>query len=241
MLSCRKLDVTYGAVVALKSVDIEVPTGALTTVIGPNGAGKSTLLRAVAGLVRPTGGSILLDGEPITSATPETMLARGVALVPEGRHVFPHLSVRDNLVLGAFRDRRNSRTVADRLAFVFDRFPVLERYAMRAGGTLSGGEQQMLAISRAIMSSPRMLCLDEPSLGLAPKLVREVLAMLRTFADEGMTILLVEQFAYLALQAADRAYLLSNGDVVRAGTGAELMADDLVRTSYLGVSARRAG
>jgi len=155
--------------------------------------------------------------------------------------VFPHLSVADNLRLGAFARRRDRALVDERMAGAFERFPVLGRYAGRPAGTLSGGEQQMLAIARAMMSAPRILCLDEPSLGLAPKLVRSVLEMLRELCDEGTTVLLVEQFAYLALQAADGAYLLSNGSILRRGTGAELLADSDVRASYLGIRERRAG
>jgi branched-chain amino acid transport system ATP-binding protein len=240
-LSCRGLRVAYGSVVALRDIDVEVADGKLTTVIGPNGAGKSTLLRTVSGLVHPAAGEILLDGTDVSRDAPERILARGVALVPEGRHVFPHLSVADNLRLGAFARRRDRGAVEERMDDAYERFPVLGRYAARAAGTLSGGEQQMLAIARAMMSRPRVLCLDEPSLGLAPKLVRGVLDMLRALCDEGTTVLLVEQFAYLALQAADTAYLLSNGAILRSGTGAELLADGEVRTSYLGIRERRAG
>ena len=240
-LAARALRVSYGSVVALRDVDVDVPDGKLTTVIGPNGAGKTTLLKTVCGLEHPAAGRVDLDGDDVSRETPERMLARGVALVPEGRHVFPHLSVADNLRLGAFARRRDRALVDERMAGAFERFPVLGRYAARPAGTLSGGEQQMLAIARAMMSAPRTLCLDEPSLGLAPKLVRAVLEMLRELSDEGTTVLLVEQFAYLALQAADRAYLLSNGAILRHGTGAELLADEEVRSSYLGIRERRAG
>ena len=240
-LECRSLEVAYGPIVALKGVDIEIPTGALTVVIGPNGAGKTTLLRTLCGLERPRAGEVLVDGERVERTTPEAMLRRGVALVPEGRHVFPHLSVADNLRLGAFEQRRSRDVVMDRMDRVFEWFPILREYLDRFGAQLSGGEQQMLAIGRALMSDPSVLCLDEPSLGLAPKLVQRMLAMLGEMRDRGETILLVEQFAYLALRAADHAYLLENGVVVRNGTGAELLADDLVRNSYLGVAAKRAG
>jgi branched-chain amino acid transport system ATP-binding protein len=240
-LECRALEVAYGPVVALKGVDVEIPAGALTVVIGPNGAGKTTLLRTVCGLERPRAGEVLVDGERVDRATPESMLARGLALVPEGRHVFPHLSVADNLRLGAFAVRRSRDVVAERMENVFEWFPVLREYTDRLGGNLSGGEQQMLAIARALMSDPSVLCLDEPSLGLAPKLVQRMLEMLGEMRDRGATILLVEQFAYLALRAADHGYLLENGLVVRHGTGAELLADDLVRDSYLGAKVRRAG
>jgi branched-chain amino acid transport system ATP-binding protein len=234
-VSCRDLEVSYGPVVALKGVDIEVGKRMLTVVIGPNGAGKTTLLRTVCGLERPSGGEIFVEGEKVERASPESMLEHGVALVPEGRHVFPHLTVLDNLRLGAFAQRRDKLTVERRLRQAYGWFPLLEPYGDRPAGTLSGGEQQMLAIARALMSEPSVLCLDEPSLGLAPKIVRGVLDMLKTMRDRGVTILLVEQFAYLALQAADRAYLLENGRIVRSGTGADLLRDDLVRESYLGV------
>jgi branched-chain amino acid transport system ATP-binding protein len=240
-LECRGLEVAYGPVVALKGIDVVIPAGALTVVIGPNGAGKTTLLRTVAGLERPRAGEVLVDGEPIIRASPESMLDRGIALVPEGRHVFPHLSVADNLRLGAFAVRRSHDIVAERMERAFEWFPVLRDYTDRLGGTLSGGEQQMLAIARALMSDPSVLCLDEPSLGLAPKVVQRMLEMLGQMRDQGVTILLVEQFAYLALRAADHAYLLENGVVVRHGAGAELLADDLVRDSYLGAKVRRAG
>ena len=240
-LECRGLEVAYGPVVALKGVDVAIPSGSLTVVIGPNGAGKTTLLRTVCGLERPRSGEVLVDGEPIGRTSPESMLERGVALVPEGRHVFPHLSVGDNLRLGAFAQRRSRDVVAQRMRRVYEWFPVLEDSTDRLGSQLSGGEQQMLAIGRALMSDPSVLCLDEPSLGLAPKLVQRMLEMLGEMRDRGATILLVEQFAYLALRAADHAYLLENGVVVRHGTGAELLADDLVRDSYLGAKVRRAG
>jgi branched-chain amino acid transport system ATP-binding protein len=240
-LSCRSLEVAYGQVTALRGVDVDIPSASLTVVIGPNGAGKTTLLRTICGLEKPKAGDVLIDGEPVAHATPESMLRRGVALVPEGRHVFPHLTVEDNLRLGAFDQRRSRDVVAQRMENAFEWFPVLKEYLSRLAGKLSGGEQQMLAIARALMADPRVLCLDEPSLGLAPKLVKRLLAMLGEMRDRGATILLVEQFAYLALQSADHAYLLENGNVVRAGTGDELLHDDLVRESYLGVNVQRAG
>ena len=237
-VSCRSLEVSYGHVVALKGVDIEVPARQLTTVIGPNGAGKTTLLKTICGLEHPSGGQLFIDGEPVGRTSPEEMLARGVALVPEGRHVFPHLSVRDNLELGAFVDRKDKATVKRRMEQAYGWFPLLEPYENRVAGTLSGGEQQMLAIARALMSDPWLLCLDEPSLGLAPKVVKQVLQMLRSMCDRGTTVLLVEQFAYLALQEADHAYLLENGSIGRSGSGVRLLSDEYVRASYLGVGAK---
>jgi len=234
-VACSKLEVRYGQVTALRGVDIEARAACLTTIIGPNGAGKTTLLRTICGLEIPTAGHVTINGSETDKPTPEKMLERGVALVPEGRHVFPHLSVRDNLVLGAFCWRRQRKVVDELLADVYRWFPKLEGYAGRPGGTLSGGEQQMLAIGRALMSRPNVLCLDEPSLGLAPIIVRELLALLRRMCDDGVTVILVEQFAYLALQAADDAYLLENGSIVRSGPARDLLADDHVKSSYLGL------
>jgi len=240
-VSTRGLEVVYGRVAALKGIDLDVGSGRITAVIGPNGAGKTTLLRTICGLERPAAGEVLIDDQRVESASPEAMLERGVALVPEGRHVFPHLTVRDNLRLGAFGQRRSRSIVSERIEYTFEWFPVLAEYMDRPAGTLSGGEQQMLAVARALMSQPRILCLDEPSLGLAPKLVKHMLGMLGQMRDRGATILLVEQFAYLALQAADDAYLLENGSIVRSGRSADLLADELVRESYLGMRVRRAG
>ena len=237
-LVCEDLEVRYGAVTALRGVTLTVGARELTVVIGPNGAGKTTLLRTICGIERPSGGTVSLDGAPMRGATPEAMLERGVAMVPEGRHVFPHLSVTENLELGAFRFRRDRATIRLTIQDVFERFPVLAERREQAAGTLSGGEQQMLAIGRALMSRPRLLCLDEPSLGLAPKVVKDLFALLRALRDGGVTVLLVEQFAYLALRAADRAYLLESGAVVRGGAAADLLADPFVRESYLGVRGR---
>jgi len=234
-VACSQLEVKYGNVTALRGVDIEARAACLTTVIGPNGAGKTTLLRTICGLEIPSAGRVTINGSVVDKPTPERMLERGVALVPEGRHVFPHLSVRDNLLLGAFRWRRQNKVVDDAMADVYRWFPKLEGYAARPGATLSGGEQQMLAIGRALMSRPSVLCLDEPSLGLAPIVVRELLELLQRLCHDGVTVILVEQFAYLALQAADNAYLLENGSIVRSGLAASLLADDHVKSSYLGV------
>ena len=241
LIEIEGLSAGYGDVRVLWDVSLSVETGEIACIVGSNGAGKTTLLRTICGLERPRAGEVLVDGERIDRASPESMLERGIALVPEGRHVFPHLTVADNLRLGAFAVRRSRDVVAERMERAFEWFPVLRDYTDRLGGTLSGGEQQMLAIARALMSDPSVLCLDEPSLGLAPKVVQRMLEMLGEMRDHGVTILLVEQFAYLALRAADHGYLLENGLVVRSGTGAELLADDLVRDSYLGAKVRRAG
>jgi branched-chain amino acid transport system ATP-binding protein len=234
-VATSKLEVRYGQVVALRGIDLEARASCLTTVIGPNGAGKTTLLRTICGLEIPSAGRVTINGSIVEKPTPERMLEHGVALVPEGRHVFPHLSVRDNLLLGAFRWRRAKKVVDDTMADVYRWFPKLEGFAGRSAGTLSGGEQQMLAIGRALMSRPDVLCLDEPSLGLAPIVVRELLSLLQRLCGDGVTVILVEQFAYLALQAADDAYLLENGSIVRSGAASDLIADDHVKSSYLGV------
>ena len=238
LLACKGLQVAYGPVTALRGVDVEVGEGELTVVIGPNGAGKTTLLRTICGLATPAGGEITLDGSIVGRTTPEKMLRRGVAMVPEGRHVFPHLSVEDNLVLGAFRLRKDTAQVRRLMDSVLAWFPVLGDRRGQMAGTLSGGEQQMLAIGRALMSRPRLLCLDEPSLGLAPRVVKEMFVLLRQLREAGMTILLVEQFAFMALRAGDRGYLLENGVVVRGGSAADLLEDPFVRESYLGIRGR---
>jgi len=239
-VACSKLEVRYGQVIALRGIDLEARAACLTTVIGPNGAGKTTLLRTICGLETPTSGLVTINGSSVDKPTPEKMLERGVALVPEGRHVFPHLSVRDNLILGAFRWRRQQKLVNETMSDVLQWFPKLESFSGRTAGTLSGGEQQMLAIGRALMSRPGVLCLDEPSLGLAPIVVRELLELLRRLCEDGVTVILVEQFAYLALQAADDAYLLENGNIVRSGAARDLIADDHVKSSYLGMKPSRA-
>jgi branched-chain amino acid transport system ATP-binding protein len=234
MLELRGIDVAYGSVMALRGVDLQVPARSLTTVIGPNGAGKTTLLRTIAGVLKPRAGEVVLDGELLGRRSPEMMLERGVAMVPEGRHVFPHLSVADNLLLGAFRFRRDAGRIRSRIDSVYEWFPVLRERRGQLAGTLSGGEQQMLAIGRALMSDPVLLLLDEPSLGLAPRVVRSMLELLRGLTADGVTVLLVEQFAYLALQAADHGCLLEGGVVVKAARAKDLLADPRVRRAYVG-------
>ena len=233
MLETTGLSVRYGATSALSGVSVHVGEGELVTVIGANGAGKSTLLRTLAGLVRPVGGQIRFRGADTAGLPSSALVRRGLALVPEGRHVFPEMSVSDNLDLGAYyrQDRANVRQDRDR---VFALFPILRERLRIDAGRLSGGQQQMLAIGRALMSRPLLLLLDEPSLGLAPAIVQQLGGILRDLNRSGTTILLIEQNARMALRLAHRAYILANGRVAGTGTGAELLDDPAVQHHYLG-------
>ena len=233
MLKVDELKVAYGRVEALHGVSIEVAQGDVVTIIGSNGAGKSTLLRAICGVLTPSAGTIRFDGDDVTALSSPSMIRRGVAMVPEGRHVFPELTVKDNLELGAYY-RRDTANVRSDLERVLTLFPILRERLQHPGGSLSGGQQQMLALGRALMSRPRLLLLDEPSLGLAPTIVQQLGRIIRELNQGGTTILLVEQNARMALRLAHRAYVLSTGRVVRAGTGSELLADPAVRDMYLG-------
>ncbi|MDD4365830.1 MAG: ABC transporter ATP-binding protein, partial [Synergistales bacterium] len=221
-----------GGIHALKDVSINIPQGKIVTLIGANGAGKSSTLRAISGLIRKTG-KVFLGGEDISSATPEAITAGGLVLVPEGRKIFPHLTVYENLMLGAYV-RNDKAGVNETRDWVYDLFPRLRERAWQKGGTLSGGEQQMLALGRALMSRPGVIMMDEPSLGLAPLLVREVFEIISTINAEGVTLLLVEQNAFAALRVAHYAYVLEVGRIVLEGTGEELLADRRVREAYLG-------
>lgn len=233
-LAVAGLEVAYGSVVALRDVAVEVGAGEIVTLIGANGAGKSSLLRAVVGLARPKRGEIRLDGAPLTNAATHDLVARGVAMVPEGRRIFPFMSVIDNLRLGAHR-RRDPAGVRDDLDRVHALFPRLAERRTQNAGSLSGGEQQMVAIGRALMSRPRLLLLDEPSLGLAPMLVREIGRAIRAINREGgVSVLLVEQNARMALSLAARAYVLETGRVALTGEASELRENDHVRRLYLG-------
>ena len=227
----------YGAVAALRDVSLEVRAGELVALIGANGAGKSTLLRAIAGLVAPAAGRVTLDGRDVTGQAPEAMIRAGVALVPERRRVFAPLTVLDNLELGGYalprgRDFRSRLEAGVEEAYRL--FPVLRRRRDQLAGTLSGGEQQMLAIGRALMTRPRLLLCDEPSLGLAPLVVAEIMRLLSTLREAGTTILLVEQNARMALRFADRAYVLEVGSVVLSGAATDLLEDDQLKAAYLG-------
>jgi branched-chain amino acid transport system ATP-binding protein len=234
MLALESIDVFYGPVQALHGVSLEVREGEIVTLVGSNGAGKSTTLRTVSGLVSPRSGRVLLGGAPIQGQRADRVVARGVAHAPEGRRIFTRLTVRENLEMGAYlvRDRK---AAAETLARVFALFPRLEERRDQAGGTLSGGEQQMLAIGRALMSRPRLLLLDEPSLGIAPILVQEIFREIaRINREDGTAILLVEQNAHAALQVAHRAYVLETGRIVLEGPAATVRRDPQVKEAYLG-------
>jgi branched-chain amino acid transport system ATP-binding protein len=233
MLELRDLSVHYGRIHALRSVSLEVRSGEIVAVLGSNGAGKSTTLRAVSGLLRPSGGQMLLDGRSLAGLPAHRVVAQGVIHCPEGRQVFPRMSVRENLLLGAHRcpDRKET---ADRLERVHGLFPILRERAAQLAGTLSGGEQQMLAIGRALMGGPRLLLLDEPSLGLAPRIIETIFGAVAAINAAGTTILMVEQNATKALAIAHRAYVLQVGRVVAEGTGRELLTDGRIRRAYLG-------
>jgi branched-chain amino acid transport system ATP-binding protein len=233
MLAIEGLKVRYGAVEALKGISLQVGQGEVVTLIGGNGAGKSTLMRAIGGLVKVAGGSIRFEGKDITGIRGHDCVRLGIGHSPEGRLVFGDQSVRDNLVLGAYA-RRDEDGIASDIERYFAVFPRLSERQDQLAGTLSGGEQQMLAIARALMARPKLLLLDEPSLGLAPLIVREVFSVIRRLREEGMTILLVEQMANQALAIADRAYVIETGTITLEGTGAELLRDERVRSAYLG-------
>jgi branched-chain amino acid transport system ATP-binding protein len=233
MLEIRDLAVAYGPIAALRGVSMTLASGEIVTVIGANGAGKTTLLRSIGGLLRPQSGEILLEGASIARRPSSELVRRGLALVPEGRHVFPEMTVRENLDLGAYY-RRDRAGVARDLEHVLQTFPILREKLRDPGGGLSGGQQQMLAIGRALMCRPRLLMLDEPSLGLAPAIVQQLGRIIRALNAEGTSILLVEQNARMALRLAHRGYVLANGRITRTGTGAELLADPAVQDSYLG-------
>jgi branched-chain amino acid transport system ATP-binding protein len=233
VLEIRDMVCAYGQVAALKGVTLSVKAGQLIALIGANGAGKSTTLRAISGLVPPRSGTMTFEGEDITGASPQRVLARGIAHCPEGRRVFPHMTVEENLDMGAYLRSDNSAIAADRNRIYGD-FPRLAERRKQAAGTLSGGEQQMLAIGRALMSRPRLIMLDEPSLGLAPNIVERTFDIIRSIRDAGTTVLLVEQNAFAALQMCDHAYLLEAGRVVLSGAGADLIENEHVRRAYLG-------
>lgn len=234
MLTLKSLHAHYGNIHALKGVSLHVRSGEIVALIGANGAGKTTLVHSICGLLKPTKGSILFEDNDLTRLPPETIVRRGISLVPEGRQIFATLSVEANLEMGAFihrKDRAGLRRDMDRL---LERFPVLRQRRRQLAGTLSGGEQQMLAICRALMARPRFLLLDEPSMGLAPLIVREIFDIIQELQREGRTILLIEQNARAALQIADRGYVLETGKIVLQGEGRELLAHREVQRAYLG-------
>lgn len=233
ILEIHDLKVSYGGIEAVKGVTLTVPEGKIVTLIGANGAGKSTILKTVSGIVRPKTGRILYNGEDITGKSPDKIVKAGIVLVPEGRHVFPNLTVKENLKIGAYL--RRDDLSAD-FATVYGLFPRLKEREWQLAGTLSGGEQQMLAVGRALMSKPKLIMMDEPSLGLAPLIVQSIFGIIREINRRGITVLLNEQNANMALQTADKAYVLEIGRLTMEGTGAELLADESVKEAYLGKS-----
>lgn len=234
MLEIENVRVNYGAIEAVKGVSLHVKRGEVVTIIGANGAGKSTLMKAIVGLQPLSAGCIRIGGVDCSGVSSHRRVELGVALSPEGRAVFPDQTVRDNLILGAYTKRRDRQHVESLLEKEFQRFPRLKERRDQLAGTLSGGEQQMLAISRALMSEAELLLLDEPSLGLAPLVITEIFRTIRGLRDAGLTVLLVEQMANKALTVADRAYVIETGLIICEGTGAELLRDPKVRKAYLG-------
>lgn len=233
MLKVDNIDVYYGAIHAIKGISIEVPKGEIVTLVGSNGAGKSTTLRTISGLMKPKNGTILFEDKNIVGVPAHKIVGMGLCQVPEGRHVFANMSVMENLELGAYL-RNNKDGIARDLEDVFKKFPRLLERKDQISGTLSGGEQQMLAMGRALMSRPRLLLLDEPSMGLAPLLVKEIFNIIKEINESGTTVLLVEQNANMALSIADKAYVLETGRIALAGTAQELASSEAVRKAYLG-------
>ena len=231
ILKIKDLKVNYGGIEAVKGVSFDVPEGEIVTLIGANGAGKSSTLRAIAGLVKPAAGSIEFNGEDITAKEPNAIVSKGITLVPEGRKIFPDLTVLENLKIGAYL--RNDDLTED-LNWVYDLFPRLKERSWQEGGTLSGGEQQMLAVGRALMSRPKIIMMDEPSLGLAPIIVRGIFDIIKEINACGVTVLLIEQNANMALKTAHAGYVLETGRITMSGTGAQLLADEKVKAAYLG-------
>ncbi len=232
MLKVENINVYYGSIHAVKGVSFEVHPGEIVTLIGANGAGKSTILNTISGLLRTKTGSITFLGSSIAHTQPHIIVRQGLAQVPEGRRIFQTMTVQENLEMGAYTQKLN--VVAEELDRVFRQFPRLKERRKQVAGTLSGGEQQMLAMGRALMSHPKLLMLDEPSMGLAPILVEQIFEIIQTLHQDGTTILLVEQNAQMALSVASRAYVLETGNITLSGTGAELTQDDRVRKAYLG-------
>ena len=232
-LEIRDLHVSYGGIRALKGIDLTVEEGQIVTLIGANGAGKSTTLRAISGLQKPQSGSILYGGEELTSLPAKEIVRRGIIHVPEGRRVFPDMTVAENLKIGAFL-RKDKDGIASDMDYVYSLFPRLKERSWQPAGTLSGGEQQMLAVGRALMSRPKVLMMDEPSLGLAPLIVKDIFSIIRRVNADGITVLLIEQNANAALRIADYGYVLETGVIALTGTGEELLRNESVREAYLG-------
>ena len=233
MLEIKDLHVSYGGIQALRGVSLNVPDGKIVTLIGANGAGKSTLMRTISGLVKAQSGSILWNGQELLGKPIDQIVSSGIAMSPEGRRGFADLTVLENLKIGAYLRKDKAETEKD-LEWVYSLFPRLKERSWQSAGTLSGGEQQMLAVGRALMSKPKLLMLDEPSLGLAPIVVREIFDIIRTVNQQGITVLLNEQNANMALKVADYAYVLETGTLTLSGTGAELLTNEQVKAAYLG-------
>jgi branched-chain amino acid transport system ATP-binding protein len=231
LLEIENLVVSYGGIEAVKGIDLKVPEGKIVTLIGSNGAGKSTTLKTIAGLVKAKSGRILFDGKDILGKSTDHIVSRGVTLVPEGRRVFPNLTVEENLRIGAYLRKDNIRPDMDK---VYDLFPRLKERAWQLAGTLSGGEQQMLAVGRSLMAKPKLMMMDEPSLGLAPLVVRDIFSIIRTINAQGITVLLIEQNANMALKTADWAYVMQTGNILMQGGGRELLENEEVKAAYLG-------
>ena len=231
MLKVKDLKVNYGGIEAVKGISFEVPDKSIATLIGANGAGKSTTLKTISGLVRPKSGMVEFEGENITAKDPTYIMTKGITLVPEGRKIFPNLTVLENLKIGAYLRKDD---ITEDINWVYDLFPRLKERSWQLGGTLSGGEQQMLAVGRALMSRPKVMMMDEPSLGLAPLVVRGIFDIIREVNKQGVTILLIEQNANMALQVADIGYVLETGNITMTGTGKELLANEAVKAAYLG-------
>lgn len=231
ILEVKGLSISYGGIRAVRELDFHVNRGEIVSLIGANGAGKSSTLRAISGLVKAESGSVKFESEEIVGKSPDLIVGKGITMVPEGRKIFPDLTVYENLKLGAYLRKDNIKEDLERC---FELFPILEEREWQEGGTLSGGEQQMLAVARALMSRPKLLMMDEPSLGLAPMIVRDIFDIIKRINDGGVTILLIEQNANMALKIADRAYVLESGEVTMEGTGEELLKDEKVISAYLG-------
>ena len=231
ILSVKDLQVNYGGIEAVKGISFDVPAGEIVTLIGANGAGKSTTLKSVVGLVKPKSGSITFNGEELVGKDTAAIVSKGITLVPEGRRVFSDLTVLENIKIGAYLRKDDLK---DDIAWVYDLFPRLKEREWQLAGTLSGGEQQMLAVARALMSRPKVIMMDEPSLGLAPLIVKGIFDIIKEINKRGVTVLLIEQNANMALKIADYAYVLETGRITLSGTGAELLSNDEVKKAYLG-------
>ena len=237
LLKVTDLVVSYGGIEALKGISFEVDQGQIVTLIGANGAGKSTTLRTISGLVSPREGRIYFEGRDITDFNTQKIVEAGIAMVPEGRRVFPNLTVLENLRIGAYL-RKDKEVIEQDIEYVYELFPRLKERSWQLAGTLSGGEQQMLAVGRAVMTRPKLIMMDEPSLGLAPLVVKDIFKIIQTLKGTGMTVLLIEQNANAALHACDYAYVMETGRITTSGTGEELLSSEAIQEAYLGKSSR---